>query len=220
MQIKLQNLCKVYDLQNKKLIVLNKLNCQFESGGMYVITGISGSGKSTLIHILGTLDFPSNGKVLWDNCDIFSLKESEIAEFRNRNIGFVFQFHQLLPDLNALENVQLPLLIQRTNLKIAKEKALDLLLRIGLNERLYHKSRELSGGEQQRVALARALITKPKLLLADEPTGNLDQDAELSILRIMEEFNAKFGTTIIIVTHNANLFIENRYKQLPVCNLE
>lgn len=210
MQIEIQNLCKAFFQKKKEILVLNKLNWIIESGEICTITGVSGSGKSTLMYILGTLDTPSSGKILYNSEDISLLNETEIAKFRNKNIGFVFQFHHLVPNLSATENVQLPLLIQRLDRQIAKENAAELLIRIGLAKRLNHKPEELSGGEQQRVALARALITKPKLLLADEPTGNLDQEAGLLVLRIMQEFNEEFGTTVIMVTHNSKLFFKKK----------
>ena len=209
MKLEIQNLSKSYFLDSKEVQVLKNLNLTVESGFMLSITGVSGVGKSTLLHILGTLDASTSGQVLYDGQAVFSKKATQIAEFRNRQIGFVFQFHHLLPEFTALENVQMPLLIRKD--KQAKQEATKWLERVGLSERLNHKPGELSGGEQQRVALARALVSRPSLLLADEPTGNLDETTGLSIVELIRELNRELGMTVLMVTHNPRLVGENRF---------
>lgn len=209
MKIQVQSLFKSYFLESKEIAVLRGLDLTIESGSMLSITGPSGVGKSTLLHILGTLDTPTSGKILLDGQNIFSKSAIEIAEFRNRQIGFVFQFHHLLPEFMALENVSMPLLMRGD--KRAHTEAKKWLERVGLSERLYHKPGELSGGEQQRVALARALVTQPNLLLADEPTGNLDEATGLEIIELIRELNKELGMTVLLVTHNPRLMGENRF---------
>jgi lipoprotein-releasing system ATP-binding protein len=167
--------------------------------------GASGVGKSTLLHILGTLDRPTSGKVYFGGVDIFQLKDHELAEFRNRNIGFLFQFHHLLGEFTALENVMMPLLIGRVGKEEAARDAKGILEAVGLGARFSHKPGELSGGEQQRVAIARALVHHPDLVLADEPTGNLDSQTSASIYELLRRLNEERGQTFIIVTHNSHL---------------
>ncbi|MEL6179474.1 MAG: ABC transporter ATP-binding protein, partial [Myxococcota bacterium] len=185
--------------------VLCGVDVTFERASMISIVGRSGAGKSTLLHVLGTLDRPTAGRILFDGLDVFSLNSNQLAKFRNQSIGFVFQFHHLLPEFSALENVAMPALIGRRPRHEALKDASELLDQVGLSERLSHKPGELSGGEQQRVALARALVMRPKLLLADEPTGNLDNATSEGIHRLFKELNAQMGITICIVTHDPNL---------------
>ncbi|MBM4278984.1 MAG: ABC transporter ATP-binding protein, partial [Deltaproteobacteria bacterium] len=177
----------------------------FSQGEKAAIVGASGVGKTTLLHILGTLDRPTSGKVLYSGRDIFTLNEKELASFRNQEIGFVFQFHHLLPEFTALENTMMPCLIQGTSKKEAALRAEAMLTLVGLKDRLPHKPGELSGGEQQRVAVARALVLEPKILLADEPTGNLDSKTGESVFALLQELNRIKNITLIVVTHNPNL---------------
>lgn len=194
-----------------ELQVLKGIDLSIEEGEMVGIVGASGVGKSTLLHILGALDRPSSGKVFYNGTDIFSLNEDSLAFFRNRTIGFIFQFHHLLPEFTAIENVMMPGLIslsrrsQGLSHKELREKAEKLLDEIGLSDRKKHRPGELSGGEQQRVAVARALILEPKAVLADEPTGNLDTQTGDELFKLLVELNEKKRTTFIIVTHNESL---------------
>ncbi len=185
--------------------VLKGVDLAFSQGEKVAIVGASGVGKSTLLHVLGTLDRPTAGKVLYEGKDIFNMNEKDLALFRNREIGFVFQFHHLLPEFNALENTMMPCLIQGLPKREASSHAEVILNLVGLKERLSHKPGELSGGEQQRVAVARALVLGPKVLLADEPTGNLDTKTGESVLDLLQELNQIKGVTLIIVTHNLKL---------------
>lgn len=209
MKIQVQSLCKSYFLESKEVRVLKNLNLTVESGAFLSITGPSGAGKSTLLHILGTLDTPTSGEILLGGQNVFLKSATQVAEFRNSQIGFVFQFHHLLPEFTALENVQMPLMIRGD--KQASSQAKKWLERVGLAERLHHKPGELSGGEQQRVALARALVTQPNLLLADEPTGNLDETTGLAIVELIRELNQELCMTVLMVTHNPRLVGENRF---------
>jgi len=167
--------------------------------------GASGAGKSTLLHILGTLDTPDSGEVLFENVNPFRLKKNALATFRNQKIGFIFQFHNLLPEFTALENVALPAYLAGTNKKKAEEKGKELLNLLGLNERIHHKPSELSGGEAQRVAVARALINNPRIVFADEPSGNLDSTNAEILHRLFFDLREKFGLAFVIVTHNNQL---------------
>ena len=172
---------------------------------MVGIIGTSGAGKSTLLHILGTLDRPSEGTIYFEGVDLFSLTDRQLASFRNKRIGFIFQFHNLLPEFSALENVMLPAFIGGADKTNTESKAKELLDEVGLKDRLKHKPGELSGGEQQRVALARALINGPDLILADEPTGNLDSETRHSMHELLNRINKERNQTFVIVTHNSNL---------------
>jgi lipoprotein-releasing system ATP-binding protein len=203
--IQVQQLYKSFGNGAKQVDVLKGIDLTFNQGERAAIVGVSGVGKTTLLHILGTLDRPTTGKVLYRGKDIFTLNERELALFRNREIGFVFQFHHLLPEFNALENTMMPCLIQGISKKEAAFRAETILSLVGLKERLSHKPGELSGGEQQRVAVARALVLEPKVLLADEPTGNLDTKTGESVFHLLQELNQIKGVTLIVVTHNLKL---------------
>jgi len=185
--------------------VLAGLDLEVDAGERVAIVGESGVGKSTLLHLLGALDQPTGGRVLFDGVDVFTRSEAELALFRNREIGFVFQFHHLLGDFTALENVMLPSLIARQPLAATRARATELLERVGLRERLAHRPGQLSGGEQQRVAVARALAQRPKLLLADEPTGNLDPATGEDVQQLMFELNQEHGAALVVATHNDHL---------------
>lgn len=185
--------------------VLKGLNLSIGRGERMAIVGASGAGKSTLLHILGTLDRPVSGEVLYGGVNPFTLNDNALAGFRNRRIGFVFQFHHLLPEFNAVENVMMPLVIAGVSPRDAAREAEEVLTDVGLKERLTHKPGELSGGEQQRVAVARALVLKPDVLLADEPTGNLDAKTGDTVHNLLIEINEKKGVTMVIVTHNESL---------------
>ena len=203
--IQVQQLFKSFGNGAKKVEVLRGIDLTFSQGEKAAIVGASGVGKTTLLHILGTLDRPTSGKVLYGGRDIFTLNEKELASFRNQEIGFVFQFHHLLPEFTALENTMMPCLIQGTSKKEAALRAEAMLTLVGLKDRLPHKPGELSGGEQQRVAVARALVLEPKILLADEHTGNLDSKTGESVFALLQELNRMKNITLIVVTHNPNL---------------
>jgi lipoprotein-releasing system ATP-binding protein len=203
--IQAQQLFKSYGIGTKRVEVLKGVDLTFSQGEKAAIVGASGVGKTTLLHVLGTLDRPTAGKVLYEGKDIFNLNEKDLALFRNREIGFVFQFHHLLPEFNALENTMMPCLIQGLQKKEAASRAEAILTLVGLKERLSHKPGELSGGEQQRVAVARALVLEPKVLLADEPTGNLDTKTGDSVFDLLQELNQIKRVTLIVVTHNLRL---------------
>ena len=185
--------------------VLKGVDLTFSRGEKAAIVGASGVGKTTLLHVLGTLDRPTTGKVLFEGKDIYALNEKDLAFFRNREIGFVFQFHHLLPEFSALENTMMPCLIQGIPKEESISRAEAILTLVGLEERFSHKPGELSGGEQQRVAVARALVLEPKALLADEPTGNLDTKTGESVFDLLQELNRIKGVTLIVVTHNLKL---------------
>lgn len=203
--LQIRDLHKSFSMGEQRIEVLKGINLNIGRGEMLAIVGASGAGKSTLLHIMGTLDRPTSGTVLFENQNVFHLKERALAEFRNRRIGFVFQFHHLLPEFTALENTFLPALIQKQPKDEAREKAKTLLADVGLNHRLHHKPGELSGGEQQRVAIARALVQSPDLVLADEPTGNLDTHTGAEVFAILREVNQQRGSAIVMVTHNEQL---------------
>lgn len=199
--IKVDNLHKYYG----DLHVLKGIDLKIEQGEIVTIVGPSGAGKTTLLQILGTLDSADQGSVLFDNNNPFQLKQQKLARFRNENIGFVFQFHQLLPEFSAVENVCIPALIQGQSMKDVLPEASRLLDKMGVGERASHKPSELSGGEQQRVAVARSLINKPKVILADEPSGNLDTKNKESLHKMFFTLREEFNLTFIIVTHDQEL---------------
>ena len=199
--IELQNIHKAYG----RLRVLKGVDLRIESGEMVSIVGASGAGKTTLLQIMGTLDLPDEGKVLYEGMDPFALKDQEQARFRNEQIGFVFQFHHLLPEFNALENVFLPGLIAGKSKDELINRGKELLDFMGLSDRIDHLPSELSGGEQQRVAVARALMNKPKVLLADEPSGNLDSANAKEMHLLFKKLQQELGQTVVIITHNKDL---------------
>ena len=201
MNIEIKNLSKTFGKSNTKVIALNNINLSIEQGDFISILGPSGSGKSTLLLTIAGLITPSQGEVIYDNQAIFNLSSFERAKLRSENIGFVFQLFYLVPYLNAVENVQLPLLASSATKNGKYDKAVGLLKRVGLENRLYHKPEELSVGERQRVALARALANQPKIILADEPTGNLDPARKIEVLDYLAHFNSE-GITIVLVSHD------------------
>lgn len=196
---------KSYDIAGNRLHVLRDLDLVVERGEMVAIVGASGVGKSTLLHVLGGLDRADSGRVQVGDVDLTAMTDDEVVAFRNRHVGFVFQFHHLLPEFNALENAAMPLRIARLKPVEAHPKAEALLRRVGLGERLEHRPGMLSGGEQQRVAVARALVRQPSLLLADEPTGDLDEGTADALHALLREMHAEFGLTAVIATHNPRL---------------
>jgi lipoprotein-releasing system ATP-binding protein len=203
--LEVRDLGKTYGSGANRLEVLSGINLDLQAGTTTALVGASGAGKSTLMHLLGALDRPTTGTVLFRGEQIFKKNERQLAEFRNKSIGFVFQFHHLLPEFTALENVMMPALIARTSRDKARTAALQLLYDVGLSRRVTHRPGELSGGEQQRVAIARALVLEPELLLADEPTGNLDMKTSDTIHAMLLEMQVKRGLTLVIVTHNERL---------------
>lgn len=203
--ITVTDLHKSFPMGGQTLSVLKGINMTIARGELVAIVGASGAGKSTLLHILGLLDRPTRGTVHFEGHSLFDFSEAAQADFRNRRIGFVFQFHHLLPEFTALENACMPALIQRRPPEEVEGEAVAILKDVGLGDRLHHKPGELSGGEQQRVAVARALLQKPDLVLADEPTGNLDTHTGEALFALMRELNKARGTTFVIVTHNDKL---------------
>jgi len=200
--LRVVNLNKVFRSGASELVLFENLSFQVRSGEMLAIVGESGAGKSTLLHILGVLDRASEGDVYFAQSDLGNLSPEDAAEFRSRELGFVWQFHYLLPEFSALENVAMPLLMRGENRRKAEAEALQWLQEVGLADRASHRSGELSGGEQQRVALARALVTRPKLLLADEPTGDLDNRTAEAVFDLISRLHRDYSLTSIIVTHN------------------
>lgn len=184
------------------LEVLKGVNFSVEKGEIVAIVGKSGAGKTTLLQIIGTLDRPTSGQVLIDGQDVFAMNDKQLAAFRNKNIGFIFQFHQLLPEFTALENVMIPAMIAGEKRSLMEQRAKSLLCELGLADRLDHKPKELSGGEKQRVAAARAMMMSPDIILADEPSGSLDESNKKELHRLLREMREKFNLTILIVTHD------------------
>jgi len=205
MMIEARDLKKSFHLDETEIHVLKGVSLEIKRGEMVAIVGASGVGKTTLLHVLGTLDRPTSGTVRFDGDDVFAKDDQTLADFRNRKIGFVFQFHHLLPEFTALENVMMPALIRRQGEEEARAAAEAVLKEVGLAHRLEHRIGELSGGEQQRVAVARALVLQPNVVLADEPTGNLDTHTGEEVFRLMRDLNRAKGITFVIVTHNEAL---------------
>lgn len=198
-------LSKTYQDGDNQVNVLKSVDFSISAGEMVAIVGASGSGKSTLLHILGGLEKPTTGELMFNDQDMTSWSSDKLSSWRNSNLGFVYQFHHLLPEFSALENVAMPLLIAGEKAKNAKQTAQTLLERVGLGHRLSHRPSQLSGGERQRVAIARAFVNNPDIVLADEPTGNLDGEAAASIYQLMLELNKERGTAFIVVTHDNTL---------------
>ncbi len=203
--IAVRNLSKSFSNGGVRIDVLKELNFDLSSGGTVAIVGASGIGKSTLLHIIGTLDRPDSGQLLFKGEDVFLYDNLKLARFRNESVGFVFQFHHLLFEFSALENAMMPALIRGMPKEKATQTAEEILVRVGLQDRLHYRVGKLSGGEQQRVALARALALKPLVLLADEPTGNLDKSNSGQIHSLLMELNREFSMTLVVVTHNTEL---------------
>jgi lipoprotein-releasing system ATP-binding protein len=203
--LRVVGLSKVFDHGGRRLNVLRGIDLVLQRGEMLSVVGRSGVGKSTLLHVLGTIDLPTSGQIFFEGQDLQRLTAAQLADFRNRAIGFVFQFHHLLPEFTALENVMMPALIQRVTWREAHARAMGMLEQVGLADRVTHRPGELSGGEQQRVALARSLVLQPKLLLADEPTGNLDSKTSEAIHDLFFQLNENLRTTMLVVTHNNEL---------------
>lgn len=203
--LSVRDLYKGFDNSRARIEILRGLNIDLNAGETLAIVGASGIGKSTLLHILGALDRPDSGAYFFKGNDIFLFDQSRLAQFRNKTVGFVFQFHYLLPEFSALENTMMPVLIQGLSQKKAREVAEPMLVRVGLKDRLNFRAAKLSGGEQQRVALARSLVLKPEILLADEPTGNLDKRNSEYIHNLLMELNTELNMTLVVVTHNMEL---------------
>jgi lipoprotein-releasing system ATP-binding protein len=203
--IRIEGLEKTFLMGDRRVEVLRGLDLEIAQGELVALTGPSGAGKSTFLHLLGTLDVPTRGRILFEGGDVFDRTEDALAEFRNEAIGFVFQSHHLLPEFTALENAMMPALIRRVSRATARRRAAEMLALVGLGDRMDHRPGELSGGEQQRVALARALCLAPRLLLADEPTGNLDPQTAEGIHALLAELNRTMGITAVVVTHNERL---------------
>ena len=203
--VNVSGLNKSYIVGSQRIHVLRDLDLEVAEGEMLAIVGASGVGKSTLLNLLGGLDRSDSGAVLVADADLTAMPAPSLVAFRNRHVGFVFQFHHLMPEFNAAENVEMPMRIARTSRGEARRRAVELLARVGLGERLVHRPAMLSGGEQQRVAVARALVMKPALLLADEPTGDLDENTADALQQLLREMHAEYGLTSIIATHNPRL---------------
>ena len=199
--IEVKNICKSFGT----LEVLKGVDLTVKTGEIVSIIGKSGAGKTTLLQIIGTLDKPNSGSVMIDGVDVFALKEKELADFRNRHIGFIFQCHQLLPEFTTLENVMMPAMIARMDEKKAEQRAMQLLTELGMAERITHKPNQLSGGEKQRVAAARAMMMSPNVILADEPSGSLDENNKKELHKLLLQMREQYGQTIIIVTHDKEL---------------
>jgi lipoprotein-releasing system ATP-binding protein len=205
MMIDAADLAKVYRTPASQVTVFENLNVRIERGKLVGVIGPSGAGKSTLLHLLGGLDTPTRGTVLFNGTNIFNWNPGELAHFRNSHIGFVFQFHHLLPEFTVLENAMMPMMIRADGRKDMEQVAVRILERVGLGHRIAHQVGEISGGEQQRVAIARSLVGGPQLLLADEPTGNLDHKTGMTIFEMIRELHVERGLTSVIATHNEKI---------------
>ncbi len=203
--LQISQLTKTFRKDGQEIEVLRGVDLEIPKGEAVSIMGRSGAGKTTLLQVVGTLDRPTSGTVLFDGEDVFAMKDARLSSFRGHSIGFVFQFHHLLPEFTTVENAAMPALIARVPKQEAHARAEEILVRVGLGHRLSHRPGELSGGEQQRVALARALVMGPKLLLADEPTGNLDEATGEVIFELFSELSSEIGTSVVVVTHNKAL---------------
>ena len=201
--LKVEHLCKTYGEKNTLVKALDDISFSVEKGDFVAIVGASGSGKSTLLHILGGVDKPTSGHVYVNDCDVFSFNEANLAIFRRRQVGLIYQFYNLIPILDVEENMELPILLD--NKKPDKQYLKELIETLGLQDRIHHLPNELSGGQQQRVSIGRALMNHPSLLLADEPTGNLDSKSSKEIMELLEVSNQKYEQTIIMITHDQNL---------------
>ena len=202
LSIQVKNLHKVFESHGKRVEVLKGIDLDIKKGEMLSIVGASGAGKSTLLHIIGAIETPTTGSVFYEDEDIFSMNDKRLAKFRNNKIGFIFQFHHLLPEFSAIENTMMPALIRGIKKREACKDAADILNKVRLGQRISHKPGELSGGEQQRVAIARALMLKPEVILADEPTGNLDTKTGNAIQDLLIDLNTELKITLVMVTHN------------------
>ena len=198
-------ICRSFDMEGARIDVLRRIDFQLYPGEMVSLTGASGAGKSTLLHLLGTLDLPDAGQLQFDGRELTGLDSDALAAHRNAHVGFVYQFHHLVSELSAIENVALPSRIAGSGVADSEHQAIELLQRVGLTERMQHRPGELSGGEKQRVALARALIRRPRLLLADEPTGNLDEANATEIHELLLALNEEMGLTTVVATHHSSL---------------
>ena len=200
--VEVQNVRKVYKRDTQEIVVLDGINLQVPEGEFVALMGPSGSGKTTLLNLIAGIDRPTSGKVVVGGTDVTALSEGQLAKWRTRSVGFIFQFYNLIPVLTALENVELPLLLTKLSKKQRRERALTALKVVGLADRAKHYPRQLSGGQEQRVAIARAIVTDPTVLVADEPTGDLDAKSAEDILNLMETLNREFKKTIVMVTHD------------------
>lgn len=209
--LQLQHVRKVYESGPNRVEVLTDISMQVTRGEIVIIMGPSGVGKSTLLNLIGTLDTPSGGKIFINGDDVLQYNEQKLAGFRNEHIGFIFQFHYLMPEFTALENVLIPRMIKGNDWKSDEQHAINLLSEVGLEHRLHHRPNQLSGGEQQRVAIARALMNRPKMVLADEPTGDLDRQNSQALFKLILQLNEKYRQTFIIVTHD-EMFAEQAHR--------
>ena len=215
MLIQVKGLWKVFETVGGRVEALKGIDLNIPHGETLAVVGVSGSGKSTLLHILGTLEHPSEGEITYSEDNVFNRNDREIAAFRNSEIGFVFQFHYLLPEFSALENVMMPCLIKGLDAEQARMMAEDILDKVGLSQRLEHRPGELSGGEQQRVAIARAYVSRPTILIADEPTGNLDPATSVGIMKLLDRINRE-GTTVVMATHDAGIVDQMRKRVIEL----
>ncbi|MBF0204672.1 MAG: ABC transporter ATP-binding protein [Desulfamplus sp.] len=203
--LSLKGVSRIFKSSTTDIEILKNVDFNIYKGESIAVVGASGTGKSTFLHIVGTLDRPNQGSLFFENKNLFSLGEEDLARFRNSKIGFVFQFHHLLQGFSAMENVMIPCMIRNMSRKKSSMDSETILERVGLKHRIHHRAEDLSGGEQQRVALARALVMKPDILLADEPTGNLDKQNSFQVHNLLVELNSELGMTLMVVTHNSEL---------------